>query len=227
MLTRPRVTTGPAALVLAAAVALAAPARAQQAQPPPSQQPALQPLTGQVLAHYEFTSSAQGWRIVGDTDPMPPIYDPTGGREGGCIEGIDQALGETWYFNAPAETVALLPSAIGGTLSYWLKQSGDQVSLNDDDIVIIGNAGRLSYRFPTSPTTSWTPMAVRLAPSAGWVWNWNKPATEAQFRELLAAPSQLLIRGEYVTGDDRASLDTVVLAAPPTAPEPSSPAGQP
>lgn len=213
MPTRLRALTVTSALVVGACVAalgvFAVPARAQ-----PSQLP-----TGRVLAHFEFTTSSQGWRIVGDTDPMPPLFHPEGGQAGGCIEGIDQALGETWYFTAPAETVALLPAALDGTLSYWLRQSGDQVSLNDDDIVIIGNAGRLSYRFPTSPTTAWTPLSVRLTASAGWVWNWNKPATDAQMRELLAAPSQLLIRGEYVTGDDRASLDTVVLAA--------APAGQP
>ena len=170
---------------------------------------------GRVLARYDFTTSAQGWRISGDTDPMPSLHHPTGGQDGGCIEGTDQALGETWYFAAPPETLALLPSAVDGTLSYWLKQSGDVISLNDDDIVIMSKAGRLSYRFPTAPGTNWTPMSVRLSASAGWVWNWNRPATQAQIAEVLASPTRLEIRGEYVTGDDHASLDTVLLLAAP------------
>ncbi len=171
--------------------------------------------TGRTLASYDFTTSAQGWRISGDTDPMPPLFSPTGGQDGGCIEGLDQALGETWYFAAPADTVARLSEAMDGTLSYWLKQSGDVVSLIDDDIVIVGRAGRLSYRFPTPPGTIWTVRSVRLSASAGWVWNWNRPATDDQVRLVLATAIRLEIRGEYVTGDDRASLDTVVLAGSP------------
>ena len=60
------------------------------------------------------------------------------------------------------------------------------IVLTDDDIVIMSKAGRLSYRFPTAPGTSWTPMSVRLSASAGWVWNWNRPATQAQIAEVLA-----------------------------------------
>lgn len=180
-----------------------------------AQQPPAGTAGGRVLASYDFSTSAQGWRISGDTDPMPPLYHATGGQDGGCIEGVDQALGETWYFNAPADAIAQLPNVFAGTLSYWLRQSGDQISLNDDDIVIIAKTGRISYRFTGSPGTSWTPMTVRFAPGPGWVWNFNKPATEAQMREVLAGAVQFLIRGEYVTGDDHASLDTVVLTAAP------------
>jgi hypothetical protein len=172
-----------------------------------------QSANGRTLASYDFSTSAQGWRISGDTDPMPSLHHPTGGQEGGCIEGTDQALGETWYFAAPAEMVAQLPAAQGGTLSYWIRQSGAMVSLNDDDVVIVGRAGRLSYRFPTAPGTTWTAMSVRLLASSGWMWNWNQPATEAQVRQVLDTAIRLEIRGEYVTGDDSAALDTVVLTA--------------
>ena len=196
-----------AIVVCVAGVALHAQPSARPQAPTPTQP------GGRVLARYDFSTSVQGWRIAGDTDPMPPIYRSTGGQEGGCIEGQDQALGETWFFVAPPEAVAQLPSALGGTLSYWLKQSGDVVSLNDDDIVIMSKAGRLSYRFPTAPGTNWTAMSVRLSADAGWVWNWNRPATPEQVAEVLAGAIRLEIRGEYVTGDDHASLDTVVLSA--------------
>jgi hypothetical protein len=170
---------------------------------------------GRTLVSHDFTSSAEGWRISGDTDTMTPLFNATGGHPGGCIEGSDQALGETWYFNAPDAVVARLREAVNGTLSYWLRQSGAMISLNDDDVVIVGRAGRLSYRFPAAPGTDWTAMSVRLSASEPWMWNWNRRATQAQIEEVLATATRLEIRGEYVTGDDRASLDTFVLTAAP------------
>ena len=108
-----------------------------------------------------------------------------------------------------------LPAAVNGTISFSLKQSGPPCSLIDDDIVIIGPAGRLSYRFPTGPGTDWTDFSVRLSASEGWTWNWNAPATQAQIESVLAAATRLEIRGEYVTGDDEGSLDNFVLTAAP------------
>ena len=64
---------------------------------------------------------------------------------------------------------------------------GPRVSLIDDDIVIVGPAGRLSYRFPTGPGTDWRDYSVRLSASEGWTWNWNARATEAQLESVLAA----------------------------------------
>ena len=81
--------------------------------------------------------------------------------------------------------------------------------------MITGPAGRLSYRFPTPPGTDWTDFSVRLSESAGWTWNWNRRATQAQIESVLAAPTRLEIRGEYVTGADEGSLDNFVLTAAP------------
>src|SRR6266705_2414707 len=79
--------------------------------------------TGATLIRHDFTESAQGWRISGDSGPDEPIFSASGGHPGGCITGIDEALGETWYFRAPAAVLQQLPAAVNGTLSYSLKQS--------------------------------------------------------------------------------------------------------
>ena len=47
------------------------------------------------------------------------------------------------------------------------------------------------------------------------MWNWNHRATQAQIESLLAAPTRLEIRGEYVTGPDEGSLDNFLLTAAP------------
>jgi len=174
-----------------------------------------QPRTGSTLVRHEFTESAQGWTISGDTETAEPIFSTSGGHPGGCITGVDEALGETWYFRAPAAVLRRLPAAVNGALSYSLKQSGTIISLIDDDVVIVGAAGRLSYRFRTAPGTDWTDFSVRLSESEGWTWNWNRRATQAQIDSVLAAPTRLEIRGEYVTGPDEGSLDNVLLTAEP------------
>jgi hypothetical protein len=170
---------------------------------------------GPTLVSHDFTASAQGWRISGDSAAADPVFSATGGHPGGCITGVDEALGETWYFHAPIAVVQQLASAVDGTISFSFKQSGTAVSLIDDDVVILGPAGRLSYRFSTGPGTDWRDYAVRLSASDGWTWNWNARATQAQLESVLAAATRLEIRGEYVTGDDEGSLDNFILTAAP------------
>jgi hypothetical protein len=165
------------------------------------------------LIRHDFTDSADGWIVGGDTRPADAIFSRAGGHPGGCVTGVDEALGETWYFVAPATVLQQLPKAVNGTISYSLKQSGPIISLFADDIVIVSPAGRLSYRFPTSPGTDWTDFRVQLSATAGWTWNWNKRATQAQMEQVLAAPTLFEVRGEYVTGDDTGSLDNFVLTA--------------
>lgn len=170
---------------------------------------------GSVLVSHHFAESAQGWQVAGDTGTVDPLFTSKGGHPDGYITGVDEAIGETWYFRAPTSVLRQLPAAVNGTLSFRLKQSGSQVSLFDDDVVVVGPAGRLSYRFQAAPGTDWTDFSVRLSEGEGWTWNWNSRATQAQIESVLAAPTGLDIRGEYVTGQDEGSLDHFVLTGPP------------
>jgi hypothetical protein len=163
------------------------------------------------LAQFDFTASPQEWGISGDTGAVAPVFQPSGGGPGGYISHVDEAVGETWYFRAPDSVLRQLAAAENGTLSYSLKQSSDDTGFLDDDVIIAGPAGRLSYRFGTSPSTAWTPFSVKLTAAAGWRWNWNARATQEQIHRVLANATSLEIRGEYYTGPDEGGLDTVVL----------------
>ena len=165
------------------------------------------------LVAHDFESSAHGWLVSGDTGPSAPQLHAAGGHPGGYISYVDEAAGETWYFRAPESVLTALRTAENGTLSYSLKQSADEPGFLDDDVVIVGPAGRLSFRFPTSPGTGWTPFSVKLSAGTGWRWNWNAPASQDQIRSVLASPTSLEIRGEYHTGPDEGALDTVVIRA--------------
>ena len=151
--------------------------------------------------------------MSGDTTSSEPRLHAAGGHPGGYISHVDEALGETWYFRAPESVLRALAAAENGTLSYSLKQSADIPGVLDDDVIIVGAAGRLSFRFATSPGTDWTPFSVKLTAAAAWRWNWNAPATQEQIRRVLANATSLEIRGEYHTGPDEGALDNVVLEA--------------
>jgi alkaline phosphatase D len=166
-----------------------------------------------VLVTHDFDTSAQGWLVSSDTGMADPVLQPEDGNPGGYISSDDEALGETWYFRAPDTVLAQLPAAENGTLSYSLKQSPTDGGFLEDDVVIEGPAGRLSYRFATAPGTDWSDFSVALSASAGWRWNWNRPATQDQLRSVLLDPSRLEIRGEYRTGPDVGGLDSFVLTA--------------
>jgi Laminin B (Domain IV) len=165
------------------------------------------------LVAHDFETSGHGWLVSGDTGPAEPQLHATGGHPGGYISHIDEAVGETWYFRAPDSVLRALAAVENGTLSYSLKQSAAEPGVLDDDIIILGPAGRLSFRFATSPGTAWAPFTVRLTAGAGWRWNWNAPASQEQIRSVLANPTSLEIRGEYQTGPDEGALDNVVLRA--------------
>jgi hypothetical protein len=172
-------------------------------------------MSSRALVSHDFETSPQGWLVAGDTGTVEPGFSPDAGKSGGHIFGDDEALGETWYFRAPDSVLAQLPAADGGTLSYSLKQSATDAGFLEDDIVIEGPPGRLSYRFGRAPGTDWTDFSVTLTADAGWRWNWNAPATQEQIRNVLANPARLDIRGEYRTGEDVGGLDDFVLRAPP------------
>ena len=165
------------------------------------------------LVAHGFEATTHGWLVSGDTGAVEPQLHASGGHPGGYISHADEALGETWYFRAPDSVLRALSAAEHGTLSYSLKQSADVVGIFEDDVVIVGPAGRLSYRFPESPGTGWTSFSVKFTAAARWRWNWNAPASQEQIRSVLANPTSLEIRGEYHTGPDEGALDAVVLRA--------------
>ena len=149
---------------------------------------------GRTLVEYDFSASAQGWVVSGDTRPAEPVFQPSGGSPGGHISHADEAVGETWYLRAPDSVLTQLAAAENGTLSYSLKQSTDDPGFLDDDVIIVGPAGRLSFRFGTSPGSDWTSLAVKFTAAAGWRWNWNARATQEQIHRVLANPTSLEIR---------------------------------
>jgi hypothetical protein len=120
------------------------------------------------------------------------------------------------FWRAPALFHGNCSAAYGGTVTYDAFASYRDWKMND--VYLVGDAGVLSYWFPSNPLPSWTTFSVKLDANAGWQFGWNYDsvgtlATEAQIRSVLANITNLLIRQEYAWGADDSGLDNVVLFA--------------
>ena len=166
------------------------------------------------LAASTFEEGMDGWTVVNDADL--PVYYAGGGNPGGYIAAVDQQLGSYWYWRAPAKFYGNVSTAYGRTLTFDLKQSSTTSQANRVDIILVGSGLTLVYDTSYNPGTNWTSYSVLLQESAGWVNSaTGQSATQAEIQTVLAALSDLQIRGEYRVGADTGSLDNVILGGEP------------
>ena len=169
---------------------------------------------GGALAISVFEIDSEGWSIAGDG--TGPTFQAAGGNPGGHITTVDQALGVTWYWNAPVKFLGDQTSAYGGMLSFDLFQSSTSSPFNAADVILIGNSSQqVSHDFgdsSTHPGTDWTPYQLVL--------NETTFSTDTStLQGILGDLEALRIRGEYRSGADSGGLDNVVLE---NIPEPSA-----
>ena len=171
----------------------------------------------------DFDIDDDGWMIVDVASSMghdpatsnerAPRYSATGGSPGGYIYGYDTELG--WMsFKAPAKFLSYKLWAYAGKLSWQLK-----TDLSDEtaywSVALIGDEITL-FSVSTHPQSAWSAMSVCLLPGMFRV---NDPVTgaianESQLRAVLSDLKGLYINGEWYTGGETSSLDTVRLSGP-------------
>lgn len=176
-----------------------------------------------VLASSTFDTDAEGWTVLNDARSFG--WSPSNGNPGGNIGAVDIGSGETWYYVAPARFLGDMSAAIGGSLSYDLRQERTTGQFDNSDVILIGNGLTLVHEFDYNPGTDWTAYRVTLASGAGW--RVGDPlganADADDFETVLGNLTALYIRGEYrnVSAFDNSRLDNVFLNAAPV-PEPVS-----
>lgn len=162
-----------------------------------------------------FSSSSDGWIIRNNDESgsSDPNYVATGGNPDGHISADDNRPNITWFFQAPSKFHGDFSAALGLTLTFDLKQSSLSSQFDLRDVVLSG--GGLSIHLDTraNPGTEWTSYIIRLDETADWgVGSLSGPAaTESDMLTVLSDLTNLLIRGEFVSGPDTGSLDNVVL----------------
>jgi Laminin B (Domain IV)/PEP-CTERM motif len=178
---------------------------------------------GSVVVSSTFDNPADGidgWTVV--SDGSGPSYQASGGDPGGYITTTDQGLGGIVYWLAPAKFLGDQLSALGGTVSFDLRQNinGSQFTDMNPLIRLTGNGVILSLP-GTGPGTSFTSYAIPLSSAGGWM-SGGVPATDAQIQNALANLTDVRIRAEFsfVVGDVN-DLDNVAFSAA-AVPEPST-----
>jgi hypothetical protein len=165
----------------------------------------------------QFLQNAEGWTAVGDGI----LYHfPTGGNPSntGHIVIVDEALGDTYYFNAPSRFLGNVSGAYGRLLTFDLVWSETTVShyLDDDDVILRGAGHTLVAAIPEVPGTTWTSYSIPLSVAGGWVHQGTEtPATAAQIQAVLGSLQEFRIRGEFRTLPETGGLDNVRFGAAP------------
>lgn len=183
-----------------------------------------------------FSSDAEGWS-VSDFPDFGPYNTPTGtfsvtwvgsgGNPGGFISSGDVS-GATFWFAAPSIFLGDQSATFGSFLRYDIQTPipapGEPYNPPlEGDVVLIGEGLTLIAQSGVQPgLTSWSSFSVSLSDTTAWHVGTMSGAlaTNGQIEAVLGNLDSLLIRGEYVSGQqDLPQLDNVGLAV---VPEPST-----
>jgi hypothetical protein len=166
------------------------------------------------IASY-FNQDDEGWKVIGDAqgESATPCYINKNGNPGGYISANDNIAGGVWYWSAPEKFLGNKSSVYGKKLSFSLKQSSIDNQFDADDLILVGANMKIVYNTSKNPEIKWTDYSVTLSEEAGWTYNDlnGDLVSRNDYHKILRDLSALYIRGEYVTGEDTGSLDTVVL----------------
>jgi hypothetical protein len=165
-----------------------------------------------------FLTNDEGWSVVGDGNMF---YSPTGGNPGntGYIFAIDRVEGDNFYFVAPARYHGNMSAAYGRYLTFdlvWVETAPSEPKVLGSDIIMTGGGLTVTTNLASPPNNTWTPYAIPLDPSGGWVRQGTQtPATAAEIQTVLGSLQQLRIRGEFRGGPEQGGLDNVRFGATP------------
>jgi hypothetical protein len=159
-----------------------------------------------ILASSTFSTDAESWMMQGDGSEI--AYSAADATSDGYVCSTDTSSGVDWFFQAPETWLGDRSAAYGGSLSFVLRQSGDDQQYDSDDVLLTGGGITLKYNTAENPGLDWTPFNVPLVETAGWVnTTTGVPPTRDEMMSVLSALTEIKIRGEYREGDDTGCLD--------------------
>jgi len=169
-----------------------------------------------IITESRFSSDRDGWTTWTDIGgSFTPTWSSTTGNPGGCISQSDPDTGY-FYFRAPAKFLGNKSAALNGTLSFDMIESGSG-TFDVADIILKSPGLELYYDTYEDPETSrFSRYHILLSHKALWhVGSLAGPlASPAEVQQVLANLSDILIRGEFVSGAETTRLDNVILRQP-------------
>ncbi|MFI3119176.1 MAG: laminin B domain-containing protein [Methylococcaceae bacterium] len=152
-----------------------------------------------------FDTDQEEWRFENDVKPL--VWRSEGGNPAGFLEGEDIGDGRTWYFVTPDSWKG--DWSIYKKLSFDLKQVGNGSGFQDDDLIIVGKNGQsLYWKGERDPAENWTFYSISLDPSTFKV-------TKAKYNSIIKNVDKVMIRGEFISGNDVGGIDNVIVSESP------------
>lgn len=143
--------------------------------------------------------------------------------DGGILSFRDPDAGE-WVFEAPAKFLGNQSAMFGGTIQWLQHHKGCLVGDPPEPsfrVILVSSNRAIVKVMPPPAENRWVQLSVRLDALEGWLWADDTtgqedlpPATATQIQEVLQSLTGFRILGEFITGDDLGSLDTVVFSRP-------------
>lgn len=169
-----------------------------------------------IIASSDFTEDDEGWTITENSNEVAPTYFDSGGNPGGFINATGSVTENFWVYNAPDKFLGDVSDALGGTLSYDLRQDTSRPAVDAPDVVLSGGGLQLTAAAQQTPTDSdWTSYSIDLDTSGGWVvgpfGSASESATREQLNTVLSDLTQIGIAGDFITDSNNGDLDNVVL----------------
>jgi len=160
-----------------------------------------------------FDTDGEGWSATGDVHGE--TWLATEGQPPGCFKAIDDTLGDTWAFVAPAKFLGDQSNAYGDALSYdlWIS-ARDPAPWAYPWIALIGGGMELDWSGALPAVQAWNHYEASLTTAGGWKVG-GVPATETQMQTVLSNLTAMRIRGEFLTGSDYGYIDNVSLVPEP------------
>jgi serine/threonine protein kinase len=188
------------------------------------QREAPRPPSAQVVLSVFDRNDDEGWFTL-NHDDSPQATEPIHVRQDAgnyFVSARDIQNGKEWGWHAPAKYRGDHSGKFGRWLLFSLWTSHvDAQPRSGVRLVRLRGAGRTLYvdgeRLGLPQPREWKTYAIRLDASGGWKRFWDDgPATDEQIKQVLAAVTDLRIKGEYSTAVDVGSLDDVEFGAEDT-----------
>lgn len=164
-----------------------------------------------------FGTDLEGWQNLSDG----VIGWSALGNPGGSARMLDQGVGGTYYFVAPAKFRGAKAAYFGGWLTWELNTDHDDGwGPSFADVELVGTAASLYLQLPRPTTNQWDGRAARLDTTFAWrVGSLSGPlASGPQIQSVLQNLVSLRLRGEYdsTSTPNTSFLDNVRLQPGPT-----------
>lgn len=167
---------------------------------------------------WDFDVDTQGWNIA-DLKTGGPYLNPintyslqwisSGGDPGGFVRGLDPSS-NSFFFNAPGESLGNLAAYAGGAIAFSLRCSHRSWG-SDACVVLIGGGSAIVSPISPLPYTTWGRYKIPLVRSAWRSNNLNGAVvSQATFDAVLQNVSALRICAEFgAQVEETTELDTV------------------